>query len=65
MRLRFTNADHTSIEAVLDEGESLGVVAGPGTFLVPTDPLNTDYAKIVADGIEPDPYVPPEPPKEE
>lgn len=50
----------------LDENKhTIKEVADDGTTrFIPTDPANTDYAKIVADGIEPEPYVPPEPPKE-
>ena len=60
MRLIFANPEKTNITVVLDEGESLGLMAGPGTFFVPTDPQNTDYAAIMDKGINVDAYVPPE-----
>ena len=60
MRLIFANPEKTSIAVTLDEGESLGLMAGPGTFSVPTDPANTDYATIMDKGINIEAYVPPE-----
>lgn len=52
----WTSAERTHIKEVADDG---------ATRFIPVDPANMDYAKIVADGIEPEPYVPPTPPKEE
>jgi hypothetical protein len=60
MRLIFANPEKTNITVVLDAGESLGLMNGPGTFFVPTDPANTDYAAIMDKGINVGPYVPPE-----
>jgi len=60
MRLIFANPEKTSIVVTLDEGESLGLMNGPGTWFVPTDPANTDYAAIMDKGIKIDAYVPPE-----
>ena len=60
MRLRFANPEKTSIAVTLDEGEGLGLMAGPGTWFVPTDPANTDYAAIMDKVISVDAYVPPE-----
>ena len=60
MRLTFANPDKTSIIVTLDEGESLGLMVGPGQWGVPTDPTNTDYAAIMDKGVNVDAYVPPE-----
>jgi hypothetical protein len=60
MRLRFANPEKTSVVVTLDEGESLGLMAGPGQWTVPTDPANTDYAAIMDKGINIDAYAPPE-----
>jgi hypothetical protein len=57
MRLTFTNPEKTSIVVTLDEGEALGLMAGPGTWFVPTDPTNTDYAAIMDKGINVEDYV--------
>ena len=57
MRLVFTNPEKTSIVVTLDEGEALGLMAGPGTWFVPTDPTNTDYAAIMDKGINVEDYV--------
>jgi hypothetical protein len=50
----WANAEQTTIVAVID-----GV-----TMFIPTDPANTDYAKLVADKVPIAPYVPPAPAKE-
>jgi hypothetical protein len=60
MHLIFANPEKTSIVVTLDEGEALGLMAGPGTWFVPTDPQNTDYAAIMDKGVNVDAYVPPE-----
>lgn len=65
MQLVYGNDTKTVINVTLADGETLGHLAGPVTASVPTDPANTDYARIVAEGIEPEPYVPPPQPKEE
>jgi len=57
MRLTYTNPEKTSIVVTLDEGEALGLMAGPGTWFVPTDPTNTDYAAIMDKGINVEDYV--------
>ena len=57
MRLTFTNPEKTLIVVTLDEGEALGLMAGPGTWFVPTDPTNTDYAAIMDKGINVEDYV--------
>ena len=57
MRLTFTNPEKTSIVVTLDEGEALALMAGPGTWFVPTDPTNTDYAAIMDKGINVEDYV--------
>jgi hypothetical protein len=59
MQLQYASADETTVEAILDAGETLGNITGPGTLFVPTDPANTEYADIVANGYPIDPYVPP------
>src|SRR4030095_14271484 len=59
MQLTYANAEETNIEAILDEGETLGNCTGPTTIYVPVDPANAEYADIVAQGLPIDPYVPP------
>jgi hypothetical protein len=59
MQLTYTSAEQTSIEAMLDVGETLGNCTGPTTIYVPTDPENAEYADIIANGYPIDPYVPP------
>jgi len=59
MQLTYVNAEETSIEAMLDEGETLGHYTGPTTIYVPCDPANAEYADILANGYPIDPYVPP------
>lgn len=61
MQLVYADAGETSIEATLDEKETLGGVTGPAVVLVPVDPANAEYADIVANGYKIEPYVPPEP----
>jgi hypothetical protein len=60
MHLIFTNPEKTSIVVTLDEGESLGLMNGPGQWTVPLDPANTDYAAIMDKGVNVEAYVPPE-----
>jgi hypothetical protein len=62
MRLIYTSAANTSIEATLDDKETLGNVSGPGVFFVPTDEGNAEYAEIVAEGMKVEEYVAPTPP---
>jgi hypothetical protein len=64
MQLVYTNEHASSIAVTLDEGESLGHLAGPVTAFVPTDPANTDYAAIVEQKLVIEPYVPPPAAKE-
>jgi hypothetical protein len=59
MQLTYSNADETSIEATLDEGETLGHCTGPATVYVPCDPSNPEYADILEHDYPVDPYVPP------
>jgi len=62
MQLIFTDPQETSIQATLDDKESLGNLTGPGVFFVPTDPANAEYAEIVANGYKVEEYVAPTPP---
>lgn len=55
MTYTWMNAEKTAIREVSDDGT---------TRFIPVDPANTDYAKIVAEAIEPEPYVPPPQPQE-
>jgi hypothetical protein len=59
MKLAYGNPDNTNIVVTLDEGESLGYMNGLGTFLVPLDPTNLDYAAIRLQGLDIEPYAPP------
>jgi hypothetical protein len=59
MQLVYANEHQNSITVTLDEGESLGNLAGPVTASVPTDPANVDYAAIVEQKLTIEPYVPP------
>ncbi len=61
MQLAYTDADQTMIMATLDEGETLGNLVGPVVAHVPTDPMNADYAAILAQRLSIDPYVAPAP----
>ena len=62
MKLTYSNAEQTAIEAVLEAGETLGNHTGPATLSVPTDPANAEYQAILASGQPIDPYVAPPPP---
>jgi hypothetical protein len=62
MRLIYTSAENTSIEATLDDKESLGNLTGPGVFFVPADESNAEYAEIVEQGMKIEEYVAPTPP---
>jgi hypothetical protein len=59
MRLVYANPDKAGIAVTLDEGETLGLMHGPGTFSVPCDPANTDYAAITTQELAVESYVPP------
>ena len=59
MQLIYTSAANTTIQATLDDKESLGNLTGPGVFYVPTDPANAEYAEIVEQDYKVEPYVPP------
>ena len=61
MDLVYTNAEQTTIQATLDDKESLGNLTGPGVFFVPTDESNAEYAEIVANGYKVEAYEPPPP----
>jgi len=62
MQLSYTSAENTTIQATLDDKESLGNLTGPGVFFVPTDESNAEYAEIVAEGMKVEEYVAPTPP---
>jgi hypothetical protein len=62
MKLQYTDATNATIQATLDEGEALGNHAGPAVIHVPTDPANTEYAEIMEEGYQIEPYAPPPPP---
>jgi hypothetical protein len=64
MQLSYTNEHASSVKVTLDEGETLGHLAGPTTAFVPLDPANTDYAAIVEQKLTIEPYVPPPAAKE-
>jgi hypothetical protein len=49
MELKYTSAEKTTIEVVLDEGETLGNMVGPCTIFVPTDPANVEFGAILRD----------------
>src|SRR5215469_14386962 len=59
MLLQYTSADETTIQATLDDGETLGNHAGPAVIFVPCAPGNAEYAEIVAEGYPIAPYEPP------
>jgi len=59
MQLIYTSAENTTIQATLDDKESLGNLTGPGVFFIPTDPANAEYAYIVEQGLKIEEYVPP------
>jgi hypothetical protein len=59
MRLTYGNPEKTGLTVTLDEGESLGFMNGPGTFGVPCDEANTDYAAITARGLAVEPCAAP------
>lgn len=59
MQLIFANPQETTIQATLDDKESLGNLTGPGVFYVPTDESNAEYAYIVEQGLKVEEYVPP------
>ena len=65
MQLIYTSADNTTIQATLDDKESLGNLTGPGVFYVPVDESNAEYAEIVANGYKVSPYEPPPVPEPE
>jgi hypothetical protein len=62
MQLIYTSAENTSIQATLDDKETLGNITGPGVFFVPVDESNAEYAEIVANGYKVEEYVAPTPP---
>jgi hypothetical protein len=59
MQIVYANEHQNSIKVTLDEGESLGNLAGPIQAFVPTDPANVDYAAILEQKLTIEPYVPP------
>jgi hypothetical protein len=62
MHLIFSSAESTTIQATLDDKETLGNITGPGVFFVPVDESNAEYAEIVANGYKVEEYVAPTPP---
>ena len=48
MQLIYVDTTETSIQATLDDGETLGHLTGPAVAFVPTDPANAEYADILA-----------------
>jgi hypothetical protein len=61
MQLLYTSPEEITIKVTLDEGESLGNLAGPIEAHVPCDPDNVDYAAILDEELPVDPYVTPTP----
>ena len=59
MELIYTNEEHTSIQATLDEGEQLGHFTGPIVIFVPTDPANKEFGSILEENREVNEYVRP------
>ena len=59
MQLVFVNAEQTSIQVTLEDGETLANHSGPLVMFVPTDPANAEYAAILAGGFTIEPFVPP------
>jgi len=62
MELVYTNVEQTSIQATLDDKETLGNLTGPRVFFVPVDESNAEYAEILAAGMKVEEYVAPTPP---
>jgi hypothetical protein len=62
MQLIYANPQETSIQATLDDKETLGNLTGPGVFFIPTDEANAEYAQIVSEGMKVEEYVAPTPP---
>jgi hypothetical protein len=50
MDLQWADGSRKTIIVTLDEGEAIGSLVGPTQAFVPNDPLNEDYAAIVASG---------------
>ena len=59
MHLQYTSAEETTIQATLDDGETLGNYTGPAVIFVPVAPGNAEYEAILASGEPIAPYVPP------
>jgi hypothetical protein len=59
MELVYTNEQHTTIQATLDEGEQLGNYTRPIVIFVPTDPANKEFGSILADNREVNEYMRP------
>jgi hypothetical protein len=64
MELIYTNEEHTTIQATLDEGEQLGNYIGPIVIFVPTDPANKEFGSILEDRREVNEYVRPAAPEQ-
>jgi hypothetical protein len=50
MQFQFGDESETVIVVTLAEGESVGRIVGPMVTFVPADPMNSDYAAIIASG---------------
>ena len=59
MQLSYANPEETTVSVTLDEGDELGHLNGPGTWFVPTDLSNLDFAAIGEAGLPISPYVAP------
>ena len=59
MQLIYTSTDNTTIQATLDDKETLGNVSGPAVIFVPIDPGNAEYADILANDRAISPFVAP------
>jgi hypothetical protein len=59
VELIYTSLESTTIQATLDDRETLGHLTGPGVFFVPVDESNAEYAEIVEQGYKVEVYVPP------
>jgi hypothetical protein len=59
MNLVYTDATHTTIQATLDAGESLGNMTGPAQIFIPVDPANREYGDVLERKLTIAAYTPP------
>jgi hypothetical protein len=59
VELIYTSPDHTTIQATLEAGETLGNMTGPGEIFVPVDPSNREYGDILERKLTIAAYTPP------